>query len=411
MQLDRERRTALRRMRVVATGLLVAMLCLFVVSRRYEGSIAWLAYFRAFSEAAMIGACADWFALVALFRHPLGLPIPHTAIVPQNKQRIGDTLGRFLAVNFFNSEEIGARLETIDVAGWLAGWLRDPSNVHLLVTWSRSLVPPVIALIGTTELRNTGRQLLKNGIDSIAAAPLAGRVLAVMVAQDQHTAVFDWGVEAAIDFLQKNRPALCRKASEQSAGWLPAWVQAKLVALFLDGLIETVAAARDVDHPWRDEFANFLGRLGVRLAEDPVLYERFEKIKSDVLDVKLLDDYLAWLAAEAETQLKTDWAGNGGLTGALERGVATLGEWIEGNPSLREALNLSARQLVINALVPRRDEIGAYVSDVVARWDNDTLVGRLELAVGKDLQFIRINGTIVGGAVGLILLALTRWLG
>jgi uncharacterized membrane-anchored protein YjiN (DUF445 family) len=411
-QRDRERRAALRRMRLVATGLLLLMLLLFIVSSSLGGEAAWLAYLRAFAEAGMVGACADWFAVVAIFRRPLGLPIPHTAIVLQNKRRIGDALGRFLARNFFDSGEINARLDTIDIAGWLAAWLRDPANVRLLVMWSRSLVPPAIELVGTPELRAAARHLIKNGIDSIAAAPLAGRVLAVLVAQDQQRAVFDWGLAAVIDFLGKNRAAMCQKASEQSAGWLPKWAQAKLTDVVLGGLLETVAAARDPEHPWREEFAEFLGRFGARLTNDPILYDRLEKMKSDVLDTKLTEDYLAWLAAEAESRLKIDLeTGSSDLSKALEHGAAAMAERIAADARLRDALNQSARQLVINAIVPRRDEIGAYVSDVVANWDNETLVSRMELAVGKDLQFIRINGTIVGGAVGVFLLAVSRWLG
>jgi uncharacterized membrane-anchored protein YjiN (DUF445 family) len=411
-QRDRERRTALRRMRMVATGLLISMLCLFLISWRFEGEIPWLAYFRAFSEAAMIGACADWFALVALFRRPFGLPIPHTAIVPQNQQRIGDTLGRFLARNFLNSDEISARLEAMDVADWLVGWLRTPDNVRLLVAWSRSLVPPAVELIGTTALRDAGRRLINTGVESIAAAPMAGRVLAVIVAQGQHTAIFDWALEAAIDFLGNNRAAICAKASEQSAGWVPAWLQWKLVDIVLDGLLETFAAARAADHPWRAEFADFLAQLTTRLADDPIVYARFERVKSEVIDSKLMDDYLAWLATEAEARLKLDEdAGSGVLTNVLTHGFVAAGEWIANNANVRDALNLSARQLVISTIVPRRDEIGGYISDVVAHWDADTLVSRLELSVGKDLQFIRINGTIVGGAVGLVLFAMTRWLG
>jgi uncharacterized membrane-anchored protein YjiN (DUF445 family) len=407
-----ERRAALRRMRIVATGLLLLMLALFIVSWRLEAQFAWLAYLRAFSEAGMVGACADWFAVVALFRHPLGLPIPHTAILPQNKGRIGDTLGGFFVRNFFNSQEIGARLDKIDVARWLAGWLRDPDNQRLLVTWSRGMLPPAIELIGTTELRGASRNLVKGGIDSIAAAPLTGRVLAVLIAQDQHVAAFDWGLEAVIAFIGRNRQVFRQKIGEKTSGWLPGWIDAKLGDALVDGVLEALAAAHAADHPWRGEYAAFLDGLVTRLADDPELYERFERIKSGVLDTELVDDYLAWLAAETETRLKLDWGGDDGpLARTFEHALAALGNWLETNDSIREAINRSARELVMNTVVPHRDEIGTYVSDVVGRWDSDTLVTRFELTVGRDLQFIRINGTLVGGAVGLVLFVLAKWLG
>jgi uncharacterized membrane-anchored protein YjiN (DUF445 family) len=407
-----ERRAALRRMRIVATGLLVLMLVLFIIAWRFEALFPGLAYLRAFSEAGMVGACADWFAVVALFRHPLGLPIPHTAILPQNKGRIGDTIGSFFVRNFFNSQEVGARLDKIDVAAWLSRWLRDPDNLRLLVTWSQGMLPPAIELIGKTELRSASRDLVKNGIDSIAAAPLTGRVLAVLIAQRQHVAVFDWGLEAVIAFVGRNRQVLRQKTSEKTAGWLPGWVDSKLADAFTDGVLDALAAARAPDHPWRDEYAAYLEGLVTRLAEDPELDEKFEGIKSGVLDTRFVDDYLAWLASETETKLKLDWGGtDGALARTLEHAVTALGNWLETNENIRQAINRSARELVLNTVVPHRDEIGSYVSDVVGRWDSETLVTRFELTVGRDLQFIRINGTLVGGAVGLVLFTIARWLG
>jgi uncharacterized membrane-anchored protein YjiN (DUF445 family) len=411
-QTNIERRAALRRMRLVATGLLGLMFAVFIVAWKLEGAFPWLGYVRAFSEAGMVGACADWFAVVALFRHPLGLPIPHTAIVPQNKQRIGDTLGGFVVRNFFNPDEVEARLERIDTAGWVAGWLHDPQNVHRVSVWSRDLLPPAIELIGTAELRCASKQLIKNGIDSIAAAPLSARVLAVIIAQDQHVAAFDWGLESAIAFIGENREMLRQRTGEKASSWLPRWVDAKLADLFIDGLLETLVAARAAAHPWRDQYAAFLERLVTRLAEDAELYDRFEHVKSGVLDTKLVDDYLAWLASETETRLKFDWdTDDGVLAKWLEHGLTALGRWLDSSEGARQAINASARRLVMSTIVPHRDEIGNYVADVVARWDSQTLVNRLELTVGKDLQFIRINGTIVGGAVGLILFAITRWIG
>jgi uncharacterized membrane-anchored protein YjiN (DUF445 family) len=177
-------------------------------------------------------------------------------------------------------------------------------------------------------------------------------------------------------------------------------------------VIETLVVARAADHPWRNEFRTFLDRLIGRLAVEPEIYERCEQIKSEVLDSKLVDDYLAWLTAEIETKLKVDLGIDNSIwLRAVERVLMTFARWIEENEAARETINRSARKLVMNTVVPHRDEIGQYVSDVVAHWDNETLVQRLELQVGRDLQFIRVNGTLVGGAVGLILYAITQMVG
>jgi uncharacterized membrane-anchored protein YjiN (DUF445 family) len=407
-----DRLASLRRMRLLATGLLVLMLAVFIVCWALEAKIPWLAYPRAFAEAGMVGACADWFAVVALFRHPLGLPIPHTAILPNNKRRIGDTLGAFFAGNFLNSTEIAARLDRVDVSGWISHWLREPENVQLLVKWSRGLLPPALELLGSTRLRGASGDLIRRGIDSIAAAPLAGRVLAVLVAQGQHDGIFDLGIETAIEFLGNNRKTIRQKTAEKSSGWIPGWVDAKLADAFVDGLLETLAAARAPDHPWRNEYRTFLDRLIVRLADDPEFYDKGERIKSDVLDGNMVDDYLAWLTAEIETNFKGALElENGVLAATLERSVAAIGAWIDHDQTARDTINRWVRQLVLSTVVPHRDEIGTYVSDVVVRWDSETLVRRLELQVGKDLQFIRINGTVVGGLVGLLLFVVTKLLG
>jgi len=405
-----DRRAGLRRMRVLATGLLLLMLVAFAACWRFEAAYPWLAYPRAFAEAGMVGACADWFAVVALFRHPLGLPIPHTAILPRNKQRIADTLGAFFARNFVNSAEIEARLDKVDVAGFVAVWLRNAENAQLLAQWSRGLLPSALDLVGSSRLRDVGGDLIKKGIDSIAAAPLAGRVLAVLVAHGQHDAAYDFGLETAIDFLDGNRETIRRKAAEKSAGWLPGWVDARLADAFVDGLRETLVVARAGDHPWRAEFRTFLDNWIGRLAGDPDLYEQCERIKSEVLDAKMVDDYLAWLTAETEATLRSEFD-DAVLADALQRIMGSIADWLDSTDSARDGINRSARKLVTNAVVPRRGDIGTYVSDVVGRWDSETLVERLELQVGRDLQFIRINGTLVGGAVGLILFTIVRVIG
>jgi uncharacterized membrane-anchored protein YjiN (DUF445 family) len=399
-------------MRLVATGLLGLMVAGFAACWKFEAALPWLCYGRAFTEAGIVGACADWFAVVALFRHPLGLPIPHTAILPRNKQRIADTIGTFFAGNFFNSAELSARLDTIQTSRWIASWLRDPEHGRLLVHWLRGLLPPMLELLGRSELRGMSRNLIRSGIDSIAAAPLAGRVLAVMVADGQHTAIFDLGLETAIDFLRGNGKLLRGKATANGSKWLPAWVESKATDRFVDGLIETLVSARSPDHPWRREFRQFLDGIVERLAQDAETFEWCERIKSDVLDNKLVDDYLNWLVAEVESNLTRELDFNEGkLVKIIERAVPSIGEWIDDNENVQDQLNAWARQFILSTIVPHRDEIGAYVSAVVTRWDEETLVKRLELQVGKDLQFIRINGTVVGGFIGLILFAITKFLG
>ena len=388
------------------------MLVVFGVCWALEPRAPWLAYPRAFAEAGLVGACADWFAVVALFRHPLGIPIPHTAILPRNKQRLADALGLFVASNFLAPAEVEARLDRIDAARWITDWLKVPENVRLIVHSSQGLLPTALEILGEQRIRGFSRDMIRRSIDSIEAAPLAGRVLSVLIQQGYDATFYDLALTWGAEFVRDNRQAICDKVEENPSGWLPGWVDARFAESFISGLLDTVRAAHAPNHPWREDYRDFLFRLIRRLADDAELSGRFERVKSQVLDDQLVDSYIAWLGAEAEAKLKEELSTDSHvLSGALEQILLAFGHWLDGDQHMRDMVNRWTRQLVLNAIVPNRGEIGTFVTDVVARWDTDTLVERLELQVGKDLQYIRINGTVVGGLVGLLLYVLTRVVG
>jgi uncharacterized membrane-anchored protein YjiN (DUF445 family) len=404
-----ERRIALRRARIFATTLLVVMLILFSLCWWYEPALPGLGYPRAFAEAGVIGAVADWFAVVALFRRPMGLPIPHTAILPRNKQRMGDAMGLFIASNFLAPDEIEQRLDRIDASGWITQWLAEPDHIRLIVRGSQGLLPPALELLGQDQIRGFCRTLIRDGIDAIAATPMAGRILSVLVEQGYEDRAYDWGLERAGLLLEANRAAICRNAATQGSGLFGGWVDGKLTDAFITGLIGTLQAARAQGHPWRRDFAGFIQGWIRRLAEDEELLDRGEQIKSAVLDDKMVESYLGWLAGEAEAKLGAELASEGGIVvAALEHALQALAAWLAQDTQMRGMIDRWTRQLVLNAIVPNRAEIGAFVSDVLARWDTGTLVDRLELQVGKDLQYIRINGTLVGGLIGLIIFTVTK---
>jgi uncharacterized membrane-anchored protein YjiN (DUF445 family) len=339
----------------------------------------------------------------------LGLPIPHTAILPRNKQRMGDALGLFIASNFLAPTEIEARLDRIDAARWITQWLAEPDHVRLIIRGSQGLLPPALELLGQEQIRSFCRALIRDGIDAIAAAPMAGRILSVLVEQGYEDRLYEWGLERAALLLEANRAEICKNAAASNAGWLGGWVDGKLTDAFITGLIETLKGARMGNHPWRRDFAGFVKGWIRRLADDDELLERGERIKSAVLDDKLVESYLAWLAGEAEEKLEAELASEGGLVAAaLEHALKALAAWLAQDTEMRAMIDRWTRQLVLNAIVPNRAEIGAFVSDVVKRWETGTLVDRLELQVGKDLQYIRINGTLVGGLVGLTVFAITH---
>jgi len=411
-QLVSQRTAELKRMRFFAVALLVLMTGVFGVTSALAAWSPFLVYPRAFAEAAMVGACADWFAVVALFRHPLGLPIPHTAIVPRHKKRIGDALGRFISVNFLAPEEVAAKLEKIDAAGWISGWLKDPENTRLAAQRLHALLPPLLDFVRQEQIRNFSRGVILSGIDSIAAAPLAARVLSVAVSQGHHDTVFDQAIETARTFLREHRESIRQRLAKRSISWLPNWVDGKLADACVAGLLDTLAAARASDAPLRLQYQAALNRLVKRLANDPELFDQGERLKAEVLDNSVIDGYLNWLSSEIEEKNRAESVAPGGIVSSgLEHALRSLGNWLEGDDHIRATINDWAQQLVLSTIVPNRAEIGTFVAEIVAGWDTKTLVDRLELQVGKDLQYIRINGTLVGGLVGLIIFVVTRAFG
>jgi uncharacterized membrane-anchored protein YjiN (DUF445 family) len=407
-----KRAVDLNRMRLLALGLLLLMTAVFVVTSALTAWWPFLVYLRAFAEAAMVGACADWFAVVALFRHPLGIPIPHTAIVPRHKKRIGEALGQFISVNFLAPDEVAAKLERIDAAGWISSWLKEPKNTRLAARRLHGALPPLLELLREEQIRSFSRDVIRNGIDSIAAAPLAARVLSVLVTHGHHDTVFDLAIETAGTFLGDNRESFRRRVAKNSISWLPDWVDAKLADAFLSALLDTLAAARASNSPLRHQYRASVNSLIIRLAKDPEMFDQGERVKADVLDNSVVDSYLDWLSSEIEEKIRAESVLPDGIFfSGLEHALLTLSEWLDSDEHIHAMINLWSRQLVLSTVVPNRAEIGKFVAEVVARWDTETLVGKLELQVGKDLQYIRINGTLVGGLVGLTIFAMTKAFG
>jgi uncharacterized membrane-anchored protein YjiN (DUF445 family) len=402
---------ALVRMRIIATGLLVLMLIVFVLTSMLQARFPFLAYVRAFAEAATVGASADWFAVVALFRHPLGIPIPHTAIVPRSKQRIGEALGRFIANNFLAPEVISAKLDRFDAAGWLARWLSEPGHAATVARRSTGAMPLMLDLMGHDRFREFARRTVRKGVDSLAAAPMAARTLTVLVSRNHDQDLFDLGLQLSEKFLEENREMLRAKVSEHSVSWLPEWIDLKLADMVLGGLGKTLADLHRPDHSYRVEVRAAVERLIQRLKEDPEMYERCEQVKAKVLDSAVVESYLQWLSDEIQNWIKSDTeAQESVVMGGLEHMLLAIGKWLSEDQATRARVNRWLRDAVLDTVVPNRNEISTFIAEEVARWDARTLVVRAENQLGKDLQFIRINGTVVGGLVGLLIFTTERLL-
>ncbi|MBV8169823.1 MAG: DUF445 domain-containing protein, partial [Alphaproteobacteria bacterium] len=402
---------ALRRMRLVATLLLVAMAALFIATSYGKAYWPWLAYVRAFAEAGVVGACADWFAVVALFRHPLGIPIPHTAIVPRNKARIAGAMGRFVTNNFLTPQVLSRRLANVRIGSWATDWLSRPHNAGRVARMVALAVPEVVRLLPREELSAFLRDSVRRGLIAMPAAPVASHLLAIVWAHGQTQALIDRGLDLLEASLASNKDVIRRKLEAGSSRWIPRWVDHALADKMFVALMATLTEMRDPAHPWRLELKASVESLIERLNSDPELMAEVEAAKSEAIATPLFDDQLRALWSEIEQRLPDD-AGlyTERIAAATDSAVTAAVRWLQDNPAVQERLDRWMRYVIKRTIVPRRTEIGSYVTQVVEAWDATTLVSRMEQQVGRDLQYIRINGTLVGGLVGLTIYLLSGWL-
>ena len=401
----------LRRMRLLATLLLAAMTALFIATFFVVPQQPWLGYLRAFAEAGMVGACADWFAVVALFRHPLGIPIPHTAIVPHNKARIAGAMGRFISNNFLTPRVLSERLGEIDAAQWIARWLAEENNARRVGRIVGLAIPEIVRALPREPIAEVLGESVQTGLAALPAGPVAANLLAIVWAQGQTQKLIEYTLEHLESSLVENKEVIREKIDASSSRWIPRFVDSMVADKVLNALTLTLTDMRDPNHHWRLELKGAIENLIARLNSDPALQERVEAAKQELLANPLFHDQVRALWHEIERRLPDNaHVYSERIQSLVATALAGSGRWLQDDPLLKDRINRWLRYLIKRAIAPRRGEIGAFVTRVVENWDATTLVDRMELQVGKDLQYIRINGTLVGGLVGVIIYTASRWL-
>jgi uncharacterized membrane-anchored protein YjiN (DUF445 family) len=404
------KRAALKRMRALAVLLLVLMTVIFVTTSVVHVDWPWLPYLRAFAEAGMVGACADWFAVVALFRHPLGLPIPHTAIIPNNQDRIAAALGRFITTNFLNPKDAHYQLVRVDVVGALTRWINKPGNVEQLTRQFAGQLTQMVRALPTAEFGDAFVHLACRGIESIPAARLAAKALAVLWAGGAAQEAIEQAIVAGEKSLMRKQRDIIAVVSEQSGRWVPRWIDKLIAQKVTTGLLSTLEELRDPEHPWRVELGQAVEEFIADLESNPKAYALGERIKAEILAHPLFAEQVRALWSEIEDGIHSGLHGRReAIADAFGASLRAFARWLEESPARKHRINRTIRLLALRAVLPRREEIGIYVTQVVRNWDSATLVDRLELQVGSDLQYIRINGTLVGGLVGLLIFAVSTW--
>jgi uncharacterized membrane-anchored protein YjiN (DUF445 family) len=405
---EHEQAVQLRKTRRLATGLLLAMAVLFVTARLLQSNYVYLSFVSAFAEAAMVGALADWFAVTALFRSPLGLPIPHTAIIPRNKDRIGDSLSDFLEHNFITQEIIRDELRKIDFAGAAAIWLARPENSLAISRQIVRSIPTLLRVVEDDDVRQFIQHRLTAALENTKFAPLVAEILSVLVASNHHQVLFDHLIALAARALDHNKDYIRWKIHENSPRWLPKAVDDRFYQRLLDAIQSMLDEMRDDDSEWRTRFQHLTDDFIHQLRTAPEYEEKLGAILGDVLGHPLVRNYTLEVWRDVKARLIADAVSpDSQIVAKLNGALSSLSEELLRDDNVQRKLNQWIRIFATEAIVARREMIADLVARVIRKWDADTMSRKLELHVGKDLQYIRINGTLVGGLVGLILHAIS----
>ncbi|HEX8535319.1 MAG TPA: DUF445 domain-containing protein [Allosphingosinicella sp.] len=396
-----------RGMRVIATSMLVVMAAVFITAGRFEDVHPAWGFVRAFAEAAMVGGLADWFAVTALFRHPLGLPIPHTAIIPRNKDRIGDTLAQFLKDNFLTPSVVARRMRGIDVAGAVGRFLTSPQGQGSRLREGASrLIADVLESLDPERLGGMIKGAIANRLRAMEVSPLLGRLLQAAITEDRHIPILDAAIATAGRIVDTQEDTIRRMVKERS-NWLirSTGLNETIADRLINGIRQlSIDLAVDVDHPARLELEDRLVQLAWDLQEDPELRARVEAFKNDLIGNPAVAQWIeAFWESSRASLLAAARNPDATMAGKFGDAIRQLGTTLQQDDRLKGTINQFARRAVVGGVASYGSGIVTLVSDTIRGWDAKTITGRLEGAVGRDLQYIRINGTLVGGLVGLLI--------
>jgi uncharacterized membrane-anchored protein YjiN (DUF445 family) len=402
----RKQRLAAARRR--ATALLGGVTALFVAVTAAGVHGTFLGYVQAGAEAAMVGGVADWFAVTALFRRPLGLPIPHTALIVERKDQFAATLGQFVQENFLNAEVLAERIRSAHIVPRLAAWLAEPANAAQFAGHAADLVVTVADSLRDEDVQRVLTTELTRAIDSVEVAPLAGRALRAIIAEGQHAELFNAAMSAADRYLADHHDELSERFEVEAPRWVPDMVYRRVFDRLYTRLRERlVAMAADPDDESRRQFEAWIVGLPDRLETSPELRERGERLKHDVLGSAGLRDWSSSLWQKAKETLRTQAADpQSELRRRLAEALEATGERLGSDPSLADGLERMVESGARALADQFHDELAGLVTGTIERWDAAETSSQLELLLGRDLQFIRINGTVVGAGVGLVLHAI-----
>lgn len=395
-------------MKRVATGMLLAMAGVYLLARTFADAHPAMGFVKAFAEAAMVGGLADWFAVTALFRHPLGLPIPHTAIIPRNKNRIGDTLAQFLKDNFLTPAVVARRMRHMDMAGAAGRFLADPDHggAGRLREGASRLLADILEALDDDRLGGMAKGAIAGRIRALEVSPLLGQSLEAAMADGRHIPLLD-GIINRASLIVASNEEIIRDMVHERAGRILRWtgLDENVADALITGLNKLLYDMADYpDHPLRMRVNEMLADLAHDLQHDPEMQAKVARLKEEIVDNPAMQRWIDGLWQQARgALLRAARDPDKAMAGKFGEALRQLGTTLQQDVTLRDTINRFARRATVGATASYGDNIVRLVSDTVRGWDASKVTDRVENAVGRDLQYIRINGTLVGGLVGLAL--------
>jgi len=409
---DAERRRGLRRMKAVALSFLLGATVIFLVSTwaQSQGAAGWVGYVRAAAEAGMVGALADWFAVTALFKHPLGIPIPHTAIIKRKKDQLGEGLGDFVRENFMSPEVVATKINDANVAERTGKWLADSRNAERVAAEASTALRVLVEMLRDEDVQQVLDKMIVKRIGQPQWGPPVGRVLSSMLAEHRQEALLQLLADRAFEWSLNADEIIERVIERDSPTWTPRWVDGLVGDRIHRELMDfTDKVRRNPDHELRKSATKFLFEFADDLQNDEATIARAEKVKDQIMarDEVAKAAETAWGTAKRIFMESVDDP-TSTLRTRIADSVVHIGESLRDDPQLRDKVDKWIVRAAQHLVAQYGTEITAIITETIERWDADEASKRIELHVGRDLQFIRINGTVVGSLAGLIIYSVAQ---
>ncbi|WP_051113547.1 DUF445 domain-containing protein [Streptomyces davaonensis] len=412
---DEEKQRGVRRMKLTATGLLLFVALVYVLAKwaSNEGAGAWANYVAAAAEAGMVGALADWFAVTALFRHPLGIPIPHTAIIPTKKDQLGVSLGEFVGENFLSEDVVRQRLRSVGIGSRLGAWLAEPDHADRVTAELSAALRGALTVLRDSDVQAVVGEAITRRADAQEIGPGIGKMLEKVVADGGHKRVVDLVVSRAHDWLVLHDEQVMDAVQGGAPGWTPRFVDKRVGERVYKELLRFVTEMRDMpSHPARGALDRFLNDFAADLQSDTETRARVERLKGEVLGRGEVQDLIAsaWTAVRSMIVSAAEDE-RSELRLRLRASLLSLGARMAVDPKLQSKVDSWVEGAAVYVVTTYRKEITSLITDTVASWDAEHTTKKIEAHIGRDLQFIRINGTVVGSLAGLLIYTVSRALG